>query len=307
MNIEEPKLNLSHFHLLNFLDFIMLIIQKKSGMQFANRLFLFSHFIANAIEHKYTLVNPTFDEYCHYFYATQNNDFGEYSIYTKFKINPPFILFKILTGLFAKILPNSKWHEFIKAPIVKHFDLNDPDFLNKVNQKIVIADGWLFRDNKNFEKHENIIRKYFTPDKKITNRIDLLISECKSNAEVIVGVHLRRGDYRLWEGGKYYFNDDIYIDKIQQLESYFNSIGKQVKFLICSNETIQESNFSNYNVKLGINGLIEDLYSLARCDYLIGPPSTFSMWASFYGKVPLLHIETASQSIKLEDFFIVRS
>jgi hypothetical protein len=285
----------------------MLIIQKKLGMQFANRLFLFSHFIANAIENKYTLINPTFDEYCHYFYATKNNDFGEYPIYTKFKVNPPFILFKTLTGVIAKVLPTSKWHEVVKTSGINYFDLDNPVFLNKVNQKIVIADGWIFRDHKGFEKHANIIRKYFTPDDKVVNRIDELMLECRSQAEIIIGVHLRRGDYRLWEGGKYYFNDDIYIDKIQQLKNHFNSIGKKVIFLICSNEPIQDLSFSKYNIKLGTNNLIEDLYSLARCNYLIGPPSTFSMWASFYGKVPLLHIETSSQSIKPEDFLIVKS
>ncbi len=283
----------------------MLIIPKKLGMQLANRLFLFSHFIANAIENKYTLINPTFDEYCHYFYATQNNDFGEYAIYTKLKINPPFILFKILIGLIVKLLPNSKWHEVVKT--FNYFDLNDPVFLNKVNQKIVIADGWSFRDHASFEKHASIIRKYFTPDDEVVRKIDKLMLECRKQGEITIGVHLRRGDYRLWEDGKYYFNDDIYIDKIQQLENYFNSIGKKVVFLICSNEHIQDDSFSKYNIKLGLNNLIEDLYSLARCDYLIGPPSTFSMWASFYGKVPLLHIETSSQSIKLEDFYMVKS
>ena len=31
---------------------------------------------------------------------------------------------------------------------------------------------------------------------------------------------------------------------------------------------------------------IGDLYSLAACDYIIGPPSTYTQWASFYGQVP---------------------
>jgi hypothetical protein len=38
---------------------------------------------------------------------------------------------------------------------------------------------------------------------------------------------------------------------------------------------------------------VEDLYSLARCDYLLGPPSTFSLWASFYGNVPLHQMASA--------------
>ena len=34
-------------------------------------------------------------------------------------------------------------------------------------------------------------------------------------------------------------------------------------------------------------------------------PSTYSMWASFYGKVPLLNINNQSQIVKLEEFCIV--
>ncbi|MFO0212522.1 MAG: alpha-1,2-fucosyltransferase, partial [Pseudanabaena sp.] len=254
---------------------------------------------------KYVLFNPTFDEYCKYFYATRSNDFGEYPIYTKFRINIPFFLFKILVRLILRISKQSKWHEFIKAPISTNFDLNDTNFLNKVNNKVLLADGWLFRDEVNFNKHKDLIREYFTPDQEIINTINQLISECKKKSDVIIGIHIRRGDFYLWEGGKYYFHDDVYIDKMEQIENHFNSIEKRVLFLICSNEPIQAQNFTKYNIRFGINGIIEDLYSMAKCDYLIGPPSTYSMWASFYGMVPLLHIYDKHQIINLKDFLIV--
>jgi len=34
-------------------------------------------------------------------------------------------------------------------------------------------------------------------------------------------------------------------------------------------------------------GTIEDLYLLGYCDYIVGPNSSFSQWASFWGGVPL--------------------
>jgi len=283
----------------------MLIIQEKLGMQLANRLFLFSHFIANAVENEYVLINPTFDEYCQYFYAARNNDFGNYPVYTKFGINAPFVLFNILSRLTAKICRASRWHEVIQCPANKQFALDDAEFLLKAKHKIVLASGWLFRDDENFRKHSDIIRRFFTPDKKVTDKVDRLIIDCKNKSDVIVGVHLRRGDYKFFEEGKYYFPDDVYSDKIGQIQKYFDSIGKRVLFLMCSDKSIRENNFKEYNVKLGTGGLIEDLYSLAECDYLIGPPSTYSMWASFYGKVPLLHIIDKSQSVNIEDFLTV--
>jgi hypothetical protein len=53
---------------------------------------------------------------------------------------------------------------------------------------------------------------------------------------------------------------------------------------------------------LGTGHLVEDLYSFTHCDYLIGPPSTFTSWASFYGRVPLCRVESPEMPIRREDF-----
>ena len=50
---------------------------------------------------------------------------------------------------------------------------------------------------------------------------------------------------------------------------------------------------------------IEDLITLSQCDYLIGPPSTFNIWASFYGEVPTYHIEDSEFEFELNDFRIL--
>jgi hypothetical protein len=47
----------------------MLIISAKSG-QLGNRLLLFANFIAWAIEHNLTVLNPAFDEYAEFFVGT---------------------------------------------------------------------------------------------------------------------------------------------------------------------------------------------------------------------------------------------
>ena len=45
-----------------------------------------------------------------------------------------------------------------------------------------------------------------------------------------------------------------------------------------------------------------DLYGLAACDYIIGPPSTYSHWASFWGKGPLRPLDSSDLQLKLGDF-----
>jgi hypothetical protein len=44
---------------------------------------------------------------------------------------------------------------------------------------------------------------------------------------------------------------------------------------------------------------VEDLYAFAGCDLLVGPPSTFTAWAAFYGEVPLLHVEDPRAPLSL--------
>jgi len=38
------------------------------------------------------------------------------------------------------------------------------------------------------------------------------------------------------------------------------------------------------------------------CDYLIGPPSTFTLWASYVGKVKYFHLKNKSGEIAIDDF-----
>jgi hypothetical protein len=44
------------------------------------------------------------------------------------------------------------------------------------------------------------------------------------------------------------------------------------------------------------------MYALASCDYIVGPPSTFSLWASFYGQVPLCFLQKPDEFLALANF-----
>jgi hypothetical protein len=55
-------------------------------------------------------------------------------------------------------------------------------------------------------------------------------------------------------------------------------------------------------VGFGAGSPVGDLYALAQCDYIFGPVSTFSQWASFYGNKPLLHLENHEAQVEREQF-----
>jgi hypothetical protein len=77
---------------------------------------------------------------------------------------------------------------------------------------------------------------------------------------------------------------------------------RRVGFLVCSNTALEARTFVTLETLLGLGHPLEDMYSFARCDYLVGPPSTFTMWASFYGKVPLYPMRDAETMPALEHF-----
>ncbi|MUP49145.1 glycosyltransferase, partial [Veillonellaceae bacterium M2-8] len=49
-----------------------------------------------------------------------------------------------------------------------------------------------------------------------------------------LGVHIRRGDYARWQGGKYFYNDDQFMHVIAQFVSLYPD--KTVEIFICGND-----------------------------------------------------------------------
>ena len=65
-----------------------------------------------------------------------------------------------------------------------------------------------------------------------------------------------------------------------------------IRFVICSNEKLDLSYFreAGLEVNAGPGHEALDLYALSKCDLIIGPPSTYNLWASFLNDVPLFWI-----------------
>jgi hypothetical protein len=151
------------------------------------------------------------------------------------------------------------------------------------------------------EKQSDAIRKIFAFNSDITDFVDKFFAD--HNGFTIVGVHIRRGDYKEWLDGVYYYTDDEYICILKCIEEQFETKGNKVKFLLCSNEKINLENYSglDYIIIPDTSGA-RDLYALSKSDYIIGPPSSYSQWASFSGKVPVKFIMHANEKVYLSGF-----
>jgi len=279
----------------------MVIIQKKTG-RLANRLFLFSKFIVNAIENGYELINPTFDEYCIHFESTRENDFGVYPISVELNNGSSHPLFQLKTTFLSKIMPKTERYEFVTPRSLSKQHLSDPSFIKKAKQKTVYARGWYFNDGENLKKHASEIRTFFKPDRDVLDDIEECLSPVKTAHDILIGIHIRRGDYRTWKSGRYFYNNETYRFYMNALQRQFNEIGKSVAFIISSNEFFSLDWFPELNCYRAPGGIISDLYTLSECDYIFGPPSTYSMWASYFGNKPLKHLEHSREHIHFQMF-----
>jgi hypothetical protein len=294
----------------------MVIIGKRAG-QMGNRLFMFAHFIANAIEYNYEVRNPSFYSYSRYFVGTQNDFFCSFPA-NESRLRSPALQSLLYRFINKCVLPLSRFSGISKIfniqflDITKEtcseecYDMNDPGYVELAtsSKRLIIKDAWIFRDFINFNKYADQIRAFFTPIEKHSAAVSSLISRVRKDCELLVGVHIRQGDYKRWQGGKYYFTTSEYAAIMRRFAATMPE--KQIKFLICSNIKQDEGIFKGLNHAMGNDHPLEDMYAFAQCDFLIGPPSTYTAWASFYGSVPLCNLNDINVAFSPDDFHIAQ-
>jgi hypothetical protein len=279
----------------------MVIISRKSG-RLGNRLFSFAHYIANSLEYgPYTVLSPVFDEYSVFFVGSDNRWLTGFSGRAQAAGSSFPAIRRIGRKIFDYLIyavTNPLRRDriaFLHSPVHEVIDLHHPaeyewrqtGFLKFVRRKIVVSNGWVFWDHQSFIKHAAKIREYFRLVPPLEERVQRYIGQCRNQGTVLVGVHIRHGDYRTAGGGGFFYETCHYAALMRQLAQ---TIEQPVRFLVCSDEPVSPADFAGLDICCGPGTPIEDMYSLAACDYILGPPSSFSGWASFYGQVPLYFI-----------------
>jgi hypothetical protein len=286
----------------------MIVIGTKAG-QLGNRILLFAHFIANAMEYGYSLANPAFDEHAGLFETTRQDLLCRYPPKASGMGGPMFLrhaLYQIsrLEAKAIEFLPANRLIKlFTLASAAPEMDLAATDFTSLREQaQVLIVKGWQFRDHQNFWKHRDNIREFFRPVAGVRQPVGTLLNSLRRDGATIVGVHIRQGDYRTWANGQYLFEMEEYLGVMRRMMQLLPD--KKIRFLICSNMAQNENALSGFDYSMGPGTPIEDMYSLAGCDYIVAPPSTFSGWSSYYGQVPLFRIRMRKPEFTLSSFNI---
>jgi hypothetical protein len=175
---------------------------------------------------------------------------------------------------------------------------------DKVFKFLGFTKGWSTRtDTRYLAQTLPELKRIFRPKDEIMNKAEALIAEMKHGADMVVGVHIRRGDYATWNEGRFFYELEEYHQFMLRVQELYKD--KSVSFFISSNEDFSLDLFKGCSCRRfgkEPSGAILDLYTLSLCDRIIGPFSSYSRWASFIGEVPLCFLESKDQQFSVDSF-----
>lgn len=178
---------------------------------------------------------------------------------------------------------------------------------DKIFKFLGFKKGWYTMDNTRYlalTKKE--LQYIFRPKNDIMDKAYAMMARIHQEADFVVGVHIRHGDYKTFFDGRYYYTLEEFHQFMLRIQRIYTN--KRVAFFISSNEAFDVSNFEGcrcYRFGKEPSGDILDLYTLSFCDRILGPWSTYSRWASFIGEVPLCFIEQKEQQFTDDSFSVV--
>jgi hypothetical protein len=197
---------------------------------------------------------------------------------------------KSISSISRKIEHQHELRHGLKAFKWKNLVITDPEFkLLYLAGKIDITDSKileLIRKHENTIIHEPFNFSFSDPNLKLIDltsiapKKSLYESQSKyvnqiSGDKRKVGLHIRRGDYKGWLGGKYYYDDDYWIDKVKLLTNDETTV-----FIFTNEENpIFTKKLLDQGAFLSIESFEIDFVRMLFMNEIYGPPSTFSRMA----------------------------
>ena len=255
----------------------MIFARDKSQM--CNNLLQYAHVYAWGREHGRKVISMRFSYKYQYFHICHTSLTG-FAWY---------LLAKYLAAV--KLLPTASF---------KHEDCNREALEKKMlKHRHIVVSGWYVRYYDLFLKYRQDICDLFRIDDQYTEPVKekMQLSTLNSQLSTLrLGVHIRRGDYAQWHDGKYCYDDEVYARHINRFAELHPD--KDVHVYLSTNDaSVTEKRYQQFCPHVHICHLHgnapEDLFMLSECDYLIGPPSTFSLVAAMYRDIPLYRMDTA--------------
>lgn len=294
--------------------FILIVSNGRLG----NRLFMLATVIAMARECGHSLIDFSLDEYCELFDLNTRRTDTRFlsSSHSKNPLKQNLIkaLKEVLFYIYFHLPAASRrfpwlnlFLEVVQAPSQQPVCIDEPPYRNRFfrRHKIFIFGDWYTRAPTYAARHRGLIAGIFRMKPEVLASNDILENQLRGNHDLLIGVVIRREDYKEHLNGRYYYSDAIYIHVMRSAQSLLG--GRRTGFFICSIDPEDLSAFSEFALHYRHGHPTENLDFLSRCDYIISPPSTYAMWASYIGAKPIYLIENPDRPIQLNDFQVLNS
>lgn len=185
------------------------------------------------------------------------------------------------------------------------FNLANPALIDRCSRSgSILLAGYPLRDWAAFDRHAGKVRAFLSPAGRFQDIAKPFILDLRRRYKTLVGMLIRQQDYRIWDGGRYFFPSPQYREWMEQAATAF---GPDCCLVVATDES-QSPDFL-----LGLNAVwctgamaqgghfVESMTELSQCDVIVSPPSTFAAWAAFLGHVPQLPLTRPDQIIRRED------
>ena len=218
---------------------------------------------------------------------------------TRYTSFPLYLFAKYMAAL--RLLPTASFkrrdcdHEALEQMMLRH--------------RHIVVSGWFVRFYDLFEKYKSEIISLFTIRPELTEPVKAMMTEAEQHDKgnvIRLGVHIRRGDYDKWMDGRFYYDNQVYATHIAQFA--LQHPGKAIHVYIATNDmqlNTQQLACPGTSVTLHWpkGNSIEDLFMLSECDYIIGPPSTYSLVASMYHDTPIYRMDRPDATLLTPEAF----
>jgi hypothetical protein len=261
-----------------------------------NRLLTFSHLSALAAAQDWKLHNFSFRPYSDYFehFAGKGvsslpggDPIGEFLGSSRGAIWGKFLQRWLRNPTVLQLLRRSG--RLVEASDLSELSVTDP-VIHRATQAggLRVWTAWNLHFHELRDNWRASVLHWFRPTAAIRFSVDNALMEVPGS-RLLVGIHVRRGDYEHYQGGRYFFDHTYYQSVMSVIAT--RMLAANPHFLIASNEPIPDSMTKGFSATVLRGNEAEDLCALGRCQLILGPPSTYSEWAAFVGGGKLVKLD----------------
>ena len=113
---------------------------------------------------------------------------------------------------------------------------------DKIFKLLGFTKGWSTRnDIRYLQQTLPELQRIFRPKDEIMQRAKDMMSVLRAEADMVVGIHIRRGDYATWHDGRFFYELEDYHQFMLRIQEVYKD--RRVAFFISSNEDFDVDRF----------------------------------------------------------------